>query len=399
MNGAPAGAELKRSIGLPGMVFYGVGTMIGGGFYALLGKIVSTAGVFTPLALALSGCLALLSAFSFAELSRRYPVSAGEVQYVDAAFGVTRLSRLVGVMVILTGVVSSATLCAATGGFLLDLTGAPSIVFIALTALILTAIAAWGVSQSVAVVAAITLVEAGTLLLIILLSGDSLAHAPALLGEMAASWEQFDAAALVGASFLAFYAFVGFEDMVNMAEETRNVKRTMPLAIFIAVAITVSLYLGVAVVAITLEDRAALAEAHTPLALLLPQGQYSGLAIGLISILAGLNGALVQLVMAARVLYGMAGKGLAPPWFGRINSCTRTPLRATLAAGAVVLLLSTSFSLTGLAVATSFIILGVFAMVNLALARLRWVDDSHFAWLPLLAAVSCVVMLLARLLY
>ena len=390
-------AELKRSIGLPGMVFYGVGTMIGGGFYALLGKIVSSAGIFTPLALALSGALALLSAFSFAELSRRYPVSAGEVQYVDAAFGFSRLSQLVGVMVILTGVVSSATLCAATGGFLLDLTGAPSLVFIILTALLLTAIAAWGVSQSVAVVAAITLIEAGTLLLVILLSADSLTQAPALLGEMAASWDQLDAAALVGASFLAFYAFVGFEDMVNMAEETRNVKRTMPLAIFIAVGITVTLYLGVALVAISLEDRASLAEAHTPLALLLPRGEYSGLVIGLISIMAGVNGALVQLVMASRVLYGMAGKQLAPAWFGRVNRRTRTPVRATLAAGVVVIILATSFSLSGLAATTSFIILGVFAMVNVALARLRWENDSTIAWLPLLAAACCTVMLLARL--
>ena len=390
--------ELKRSISLPGMVFYGVGTMIGGGFYALLGKIVHSAGIFTPLALALAGALALLSAFSFAELSRRFPVSAGEVQYVDAAFGVSLLSQAVGLLVILTGVVSAATLCAATGGFLLDLTGAPSLVFIILTGLALTAIAAWGVSQSVAVVAAITLVEAGTLLFIILLSADSLGQAPARLGEMSANIEQLDAAALVAASFLAFYAFVGFEDMVNMAEETRNVKRTMPLAIFISVAITVALYLGVALVAIDLEDRDALAAANTPLALLLPSGVISGLAIGVISVLAGLNGALVQLVMASRVLYGMADKGLAPAGFARVNPATRTPVRATLAAGLVILVLSTSFSLTGLAAATSFIILAVFAMVNLSLALLRWKEGTHIAWLPLLAAASCVAMLLARLL-
>jgi amino acid transporter len=214
---------------------------------------------------------------------------------------------------------------------------------------------------------------------------------------MTASWEQLDGAALVVASFLAFYAFVGFEDMVNMAEETRNVERTMPLAIFISVAITVSLYLGVALVAIDLDDRAALARAHTPLALLLPDGAVSGLAIGLISILAGLNGALVQLVMASRVCYGMARKQLAPAWFGHINSRTQTPVRATLVAGTAVLLLATSFSLTGLAVATSFIILGVFALVNLALARLRWEEDARIAWLPLVGAASCIVMLVARL--
>jgi amino acid transporter len=381
------------------MVFYGVGTMIGGGFYALLGKIVGSAGIFTPLSLALAGAVALVSAFSFAELSRRYPVSAGEVQYVDAAFGITRLSQLVGLMVILTGVVSAATLCAATGGFLLDLTGAPAVGLTGLTALLLTGIAVWGVTESVVVVAVITLVEAGTLLLIILLSADSLSHAPALMGKMAADIEQLDGAVLLGATLLAFYAFVGFEDMVNMAEETRDVKRTMPLAIFISVAITITLYLGVALVAIDFEDRAALANANTPLALLLPEGTVNGLAIGVISILAGLNGALVQLVMAARVLYGMANKGLAPAWFARVNRHTHTPVRATLVAAVIILLLATTFTLPGLAVTTSFIILAVFALVNLSLAQLRWREQRKIPWLPLLAAMSCIAILIARLLF
>lgn len=388
--------KLKRSIGLPGMVFYGVGTMVGAGIYALLGKIVQGAGMFAPLALLLAGGLALLSAFSFAELTRRYPVSAGEVQYVDAAFGSTRLSQLVGVMVILTGLVSAATLCAATGGFLLDLTGFSPVAFAMLTALVLTGIAAWGVSQSVAVVVVITLLEAGTLLLIILLSADNLANAPALLKEMTADIGQLDGAALVGASFLAFYAFVGFEDMVNMAEETRNVERNLPLAIFIAVAITIGLYLGVALVAIGIEDSSALATAHTPLALLLPQNAVGGLAIGLISVLAGVNGALVQIVMASRVCYGMANRGLAPYWFAHVNTHTHTPVRATLVVGSAVLVLAIAFPLATLASTTSAIILGVFAMVNLSLARLRWTEGAGIAWLPLIAALSCVAMLLAR---
>ena len=396
MNQQSNSGKLKRTIGLPGMVFYGVGTMVGGGIYALLGKILQGAGVFTPLALLLAGGLALLSAFSFAELTRRYPVSAGEVKYVDAAFGVTRLSQLVGVMVIFTGLVSAATLCAATGGFLLDLTGFSPVAFAVLTAVGLTVIAAWGVSQSVAVVVVITLLEAGTLLLIILLSADSLAHAPALAQEIAADIEQLDGAALVGASFFAFYAFVGFEDMVNMAEETRNVKRNLPLAILIAVAITIGLYLGVALVAMDLEDGSALAKAHTPLALLLPHSAVGGLVIGLISVLAGVNGALVQVVMASRVIYGMANRGLAPDWFARVNTHTHTPVRATLIVGAVVLVLATAFPLTTLAVTTSAIILGVFAIVNLSLARLRWTEEASIAWLPIIAAVSCVAMLLAR---
>ncbi len=388
--------KLKRSVGLPGMVFYGVGTMVGGGIYALLGKIVQGAGLFAPLALLLAGGLALLSAFSFAELTRRYPFSAGEVQYVDAAFGVTRLSQIVGVMVILTGLVSAGTLCAAVGGFLLDLTSFSPAVSAVLTAMVLGAIAAWGVSQSVAVVVVITLLEAGTLVMIILLSADALAQAPGLVTEMVADVDQLDGAALVAASFLAFYAFIGFEDMVNMAEETRNVKRNLPLAIFISVGITMCLYLGVTLVAMGLEDRSALATANTPLALLLPQDAVSGLTIGLISVLAGINGALVQVIMASRVFYGMASRGLAPGWFAYVNARTRTPVRATLVVGVMVMVVATSLPLATLAATTSTIILGVFTIVNLSLARLRWIEEASFAWLPAIAAVSCLAMLLAR---
>jgi APA family basic amino acid/polyamine antiporter len=398
----PGPARLERSIGLWGMVFYGVGTIIGGGFYALLGKIVGQAGPFTLICLLLAGALALITALSFAELSRRFPVSAGEAHYVQSAFGRRRLSRLVGLLVILTGVVSAATLCVATGGFILDLTGVRAQWLIALTAIALTAIAAWGVAESVAVVAVITLIEAGTLLLIIALSGERLLELPGVLRDMFEQRDQFHAGVLVATAFLAFYAFVGFEDMVNMAEEVRDAERTLPRAIHIAVAITLLLYTGVAIVAIGLPDRAAFASANTPLALLLPQTRYGDLIIGIVSVLAGLNGALVQLIMASRVLYGMASSGMAPRLFARVNRRTRTPLAATLLAGAVILALATSFSLTGLAQATSFIILLVFALVNLSLATLRWREsESHRAatipWLPLVAACSCMAMLLLRL--
>ena len=395
------GGALKRSIGLPGMVFYGVGTIIGGGFYALLGKIVGDAGVFAPLSLLAACAIALLNAFSFAELSRRYPVSAGEVQYVEAGFGRRRLAQVVGVLVILTGVISSATLCAATGGFLLDLTGISAVTLIALTALVLIGIASWGVDESVVVIAAVTLVEAGTLLVIILFSGDRLLALPEMIGSMALHWDQFSGSAFIATTFLAFYAFVGFEDMVNMAEEVQDVERTLPRAIFISMAITVFLYVGVAIAAIGLENRDALARAHTPLALLLPQWKYGDLTIGVISIMAGLNGALVQLIMASRVLYGMAGRGMAPRLFARVHPFTRTPLRATLLVGAVVLALSMSFPLSRLAEASSFVLLLVFALVSLALAALRWREGlaqgvARVPWLALLAAGSCLAMVVLR---
>lgn len=112
--------KLKRSITLPFLILYGLGTMVGGGFYALLGKVSGEAGLWTPIALGFSGLLALLNGFSFAELSSRFPVSAGEAAYVKEGFGRQWLSNTVGWLVILTGVVSAATLAVATIGFLQD---------------------------------------------------------------------------------------------------------------------------------------------------------------------------------------------------------------------------------------------------------------------------------------
>jgi APA family basic amino acid/polyamine antiporter len=310
---------------------------------------------------------------------------------------------LVGLMVMLTGIVSCATLCSAIGGFLLDLTGMPALTLILLTAAGLTAIAAWGVTQSVVAVAVVTVLEVGTLVVIIALSADRLPQGVVLVSGFSGQAGELSSAALIAAAFLAFYAFVGFEDMVNMAEEVRDAERNLPMAILIAVIVTFVLYLGVGLVAVSLENREALAAAHTPLALLLPDTPVSGVAIGVISILAGLNGALVQLVMASRVAYGMARKGLAPGALGRVSPVTRTPLLATLLTGAVVALLAGSLSLQGLAETSSFIILGVFTLVNLSLAVLRWRETARLTlcdipWLPLIAAASCAAMLLLRLL-
>jgi len=398
----PQPVSLQRRIGLPGLVLYGVGTIVGAGFYALLGKIIGRAGIFAPLSLLLAGGLALISAYSFAELSRRYPVSAGEVAYVQAAFGLPRLSQLVGVMVIATGLISAATLCAATGGFLFDLTGFPAHWLIVFTVLALLVIAAWGVAQSVAVVALITLLEVGTLVLIIVLSSQQVLESPSQLLAMFEQRADINPAALLAASFLAFYAFIGFEDMVNMAEEVRDVQHILPLAIVICLFVSLLLYLGVSVVALSLENRSALASANTPMALLFPQMKYSGIYIGVISVLAGLNGALVQMVMAARVMYGMARRGMAPQRFSRVNASTHTPLQATLLSGAIVLALSTTLSLSRLAETTSFIILLVFALVNASLATLRWREARQsggldIPWLPAIAAISCLSMLVLRL--
>jgi len=137
-------ARLQRSVTLPFLVFYGVGTIVGGGFYALLGKVAGEAGMYAPVALLVTGLLALLISLSFAEVSSRFPVSAGEARYVQEGFGRTWLASAVGWMVILTGVVSAAALAVATTGFLLDMVEFPRALGIVVLVLLMGGVAAWG---------------------------------------------------------------------------------------------------------------------------------------------------------------------------------------------------------------------------------------------------------------
>lgn len=401
-----AETRLKRVISLPFLVFYGVGTMVGGGFYALLGKVAGEAGMLTPLALVGSGLLALLTATSFAELSSRFPVSAGEARYVREGFGHKEVARVAGILVILTGIVSAATLAVATVGFVREFVPVPERLGIALLVLLMGAVAAWGIGQSVAVVVAITIIEVGALLVVVVLAGGALEQLPARLPELTTGIAPADWIGMFAGAFLAFYAFIGFEDMVNIAEEVKDVRRSLPRAILLSVIITTSLYLIVSIVAVLSTSIEALAASGAPLVEVVREhGWFAETGLGVVSILAGLNGALVQVVMSSRVAYGLARRDQAPEWLGRVHPITRTPLWGTGAVTCIVLLLAVFFPLTALASATSSIILVVFAGVNLALWRIKGSNPDlqgegpRFPrWLPMIAFLASVTALGSRIL-
>ena len=170
--------SLKRAIPLPLLILYGLGTMVGGGFYALLGKVAGEAGLLAPIALIFSGLLAFLSATSFAELSSRFPVSAGEVQYVKEGFNSRTFATIIGWLVIITGIVSAATLAVATIGFLQDFVQVSTALGILLLVLAMGLVASWGIGQSVALVVTITIIEVAALIYIVVLAGNSFGQLP-----------------------------------------------------------------------------------------------------------------------------------------------------------------------------------------------------------------------------
>lgn len=398
-------ASLKRSVTLPFLVLYGVGTIVGGGFYALLGKVAGEAGMYAPVALLVTGLLALLISLSFAEVSSRFPVSAGEARYVQEGLGRTWLATTVGWLVILTGVVSAAALAVATTGFLLDMIAFPRALGIVLLVLLMGGVAAWGIGQSVAVVTLITVIECGALAYAAWAADAGVADFAARWSELVPPMQPAAWAGIFSGAFLAFYAFIGFEDMVNLAEEVRNVRRVLPVALVASVVVATLLYLWVGVAAVLSVPPDELAAANTPLATVVQgEGWYATTGMRLVSLLTGINGALVQVIMASRVAYGLARRDQAPGWLGNVNPATRTPVRATALVTAVVLALALFFPLTTLARITSSIILVVFGLVCLSLWRIARRDPDRSGegprfprWVPLAGAVTCSVGLVAGL--
>lgn len=393
---------LKRAIGLPGLLFLGMGTMVGAGFYALIGKVAGLAGQLAPLSMAAAGLLALINGFAFVELAVRFPVSAGVARYVAEAFRVRWAPKLAGWLVIATGIVSAGTLAVATIGFLQDLVAIDRVVGLVLVVAALGIVAAWGIGESVALVAAITVVEVGALVAVFAFNAEYFADWRPLSGGSLAGAQ---AIGLFSGAFLAFYAFIGFEDMVSVVEEVRVPERTMPLGILLSIVITSLIYFLVSIVAVAGPGAEALTASRTPVAELVTDlGTVAPVAITVVSLLAGINGALVQLLMAARVSHGMARQGDAPTWLGRVHPRTRTPVLATAAATGVVLALALFFPLTTLARSTSVIILVVFAFVNLSLWRLKGREISPppgvFAmprWVSMLGFSSCLAALVVEL--
>ena len=398
---------LKRSLSLPLITFYGLGTIIGAGIYVLIGVVASKAGMFSPLAFLLAAFIAGFTAFSYAELSSRFPRSAGEAVYIQEAFRKRWLSSTIGWSVVAIGLVSAATIANGFVGYLKVFIEIPDWLSITCLVISLGLIAAVGISQSVWMATVITLIEIGGLIYVLVVAGDSFGQLPARLPELIPSFEASTWNGIFIGAFLAFYAFIGFEDMVNVAEEVKDAPRTLPTAIIIALVVSTILYLAIALVAVLALPINDLASSNAPLALIVENstkasGNKSTLFISAISLIAVINGALIQIIMASRVLYGMGNTGMAPRRFAKIHPRTQTPLIATGLAVVAVLVLALWLPLVTLAQITSFITLIIFSGVNLALIRLKLrtpnvPETVHYPlWVPIMGALLSIIFLIIQ---
>lgn len=358
--------KLKKTLKLWHLIFYGVGTMLGAGIYVLIGKVAGVAGFLSPAAFLFAAILAGFTAFSFAELAARYPKSAGIVVYVQEAFKNRKFSIIIGYLMLATGIISTATMLRGFSGYFQVFFDAPEWGAILAVVAFLTLIAIWGISQSITLVTMITLVEIGGLIWVVLLASGDVVGSD--FSQLIPSLEMQSVSPIVLGAFLAFYAYIGFEDLANIAEEAIDPQRNLPIAFIASLLISTLIYMIVAIVVVLAMPIDQLAASDAPLAdLLVKKGPSYPLVISAISMVAVMNGALVQIIMGSRVLYGMSEESLAPKFFYQLHHKFQTPVRATILVASIIAILALFVSLVPLAEATSFIIILLFFFTNLSL--------------------------------
>jgi len=324
--GASNHTELSRTLSLPMLVFYGLGVTIGAGIFALVGEILGLAGDQAPLAFLVAGVVAGFTGLSYMVLVAQYPRAGGEAVYVSR--GISSLAgSAAGLGVVITGIVSSAVVALAFAGYVTTLLPIPESLAAVLLVALLTFVAWWGIRESVALAAVVTILELGTLFVIIGFGLDGI--------DVATVGSGFDAFAdgaigpvLAGAG-IAFFAFIGFEDIANMAEETVDPQRTAPRAILWTLIVTIIAYVSLALIAASLPNRSAITDSSAPMSEVFEA--VSGLDPAIVSTIASfamVNGILVQIVMASRVLYGMKPHRLQPSSWVLPSSYSPLPSRS-----------------------------------------------------------------------
>lgn len=406
-NGA-ARVELKRTLSVPLLVLYGVGVTVGAGIYVLVGAASARAGALAPIAFLIAALVMGLTGATFAELAGRVPLSAGEAAYVRAGFKSDRIALLIGALVFGVATVSAAAIAKGTVGYLQFFVSWPVSILTIVTVLSMGLIASYGIREAVSVAAIMTVIEVGGLLAIII---GGFASEPNVIGRAlsGAAATPIDAAvfrALAGSFLLAFFAFIGFESIVNLAEEAHAPVRAVPQAILLTLIIATALYIAVVIVAMAAVPVAELGASKAPLTLVFQRTTGGSPAlISLIAIIATINGIIAQIILASRVLYGLSRQEVLPAWLGVLNERTQTPQLATALVTAVVLVLALLEKIDRLADVTSLLMLAVFTAVNAALVVIKLRGDEAPRngvivpiAVPIAGAVSCAAMLLAGLL-
>ncbi|MBN2477685.1 amino acid permease [Candidatus Micrarchaeota archaeon] len=385
--------KLKRELGLGAVTLTGIGIILGAGIYALIGKAAAIAGTGVWISFLIAAGIAALTGLSYAELSSMFPKAGAEYVYTNKAFG-KRMAFLIGWLVSIGGVIGAAAVSLGFGGYLFGLTGIPLLYGAGGLILAVSLILFYGIRETANAAIIGTLIEAGGLILIII-------FALPYLGSIN-YFEVEDFGGVLSGAALVFFAYLGFEEMSRMAEETKKPHETMPKAIVLAILITSLLYAVVAVSAISVLSPEVLGASESPLADVAAKafGAETGIILAVIALFATANTVLMMQCATSRILYGIGEGNPSIPLISKVHKEKKTPWFAII----IVTLAAMVFLLFGgiekIAYLTDFTIFMAFVIVNLSLIWLRHKKPKMkrkfkvpSIALPVLGAVSSFAML------
>ncbi len=405
-GGAVSKPALKRRLTLPLLTLYGLGVTVGAGIYVLVGTTAAKAGFYAPISFLLAAAVVAFTSFSYSEFGTRYPVSAGEAAYVRNGFNLQIMALIVGLMVTASGVISSAAIAIGAAAYLQNIIPLSTVTLTVCVILGLGLVAAWGIFESVAIAALFTLIEIGGLCFVVYYGFSANPDLINEIGSLVPPLELSAWSGIVSAGLLAFFAFVGFEDIANVAEEVENPGRNLPAAIILTLVVATVLYLAVVSTVVLVVPMDELTASSAPLSLVFKNASevtWGGFTV--VASVATINGVLIQMIMASRVLYGLASQGNLPAKLAYIHPVTHTPLVTTALVVAIVLSCALFLPIAQLAEATSLIVLSVFVLVNVALIRLKLrnqpAGDDVFEVplaVPVIGTISSLMLLLTAML-
>lgn len=390
---------LTRSVGLFGAVAYGVGIILGAGIYVLIGPATGLAGNSVWLSFIIGALISSLTGLSYAELSTMYPKAAAEYIYVKRAFKSEILAFLTGWLIIFTGIVSMSTVALGFAGYFSAIFTFPIILIAIILIVILSLLNFIGIEQSSKVNILFTAIEVGGLLIVIILGLTKIGtvnyfEAPNISGVFAAA-------------ALMFFAYLGFEDIVNIAEETKNPQKNLPRSLILSIAVTAIFYVLVGLAVVNLASIETLATSQAPLSYAVSTilGQNGFSIMSYIALFATANTVLITSIVGSRMIYGMAKDKALPTFLSKVSKKTKAPYTAILA----VMVFSIFFIFIGdielVANITSLGVFITFALVNLSLIYLRYkkpnlkrpfkipLNIKKFPVIPFLGLISCLLML------
>ncbi|EPA06820.1 APC family permease [Candidatus Nitrosarchaeum limnium] len=366
-------SELKRGMGLFHLTMYGVGLILGAGIYVLIGEAAGFAGDAVWIAFVLGSIVALFAGLSYAELSAIFPKAAAEYTFVKNAFKNNFFAFIIGWLTVITSMITAATVALGFGGYFSEFLNIPIVISAILLIGILTIVNFIGIKESSWTNTVFTIIEAAGLILIIVIGFTISDPDPVNYFESPTGFT-----GIIIAFVLIFFAFIGFEDMANVAEEVRNPKKIIPRAIILSVIISGTIYVLVSLAVVRAVNWEDLSLSSAPLAEVAKrglgtQGQiiFSGIALFAIT-----NTVLITLVAGARMIYGMARDRSFPNILAKVHSKTKTPWVAII----TIMLVAIGFSFIGdiviVANITVFAVVITFGAINLSVIILRYTEPN-----------------------